>query len=1007
METTYEERLLKERYCVDGEKDWSDICKRVANYIGNDSDQVVNFMTLMLDKDFLPNSPTLMNSGTANPMLSACFFIDVEDSIDSIFDANKNAAKIFQRGGGVGFNFSKIRPAGSKVGRRNGVASGVVSFMHVFDTMTEVVKQGGSRRGAMMGCLDITHPEIKKFITCKSTEGDLSNFNISVKLTDEFMKSPDPEIMNLIVNGIYKNGEPGILFKDTIEKYNPAPEYGELNCNPCLYENTYLFTNNGLEKIKDLKSPLYDGSNFIDGKSWATGIKSVVKVTTKSGYEYITTPDHLFMLSDNNWCKAIDLKDKNIKHAINEMEWVGTNPYENIDYEMAGFLFGDGSYHIASGYVKYVYFTPIKDQVIIDKFKATIGGEPYQQGRNKLMMNIPINSIYSTLYKTRIEYRGIPDWIMTLPKENMRSFIRGLFSANGCNLSKYSKIQLVSINKSMLQQIQQMLTLFGIKAKLWVHNKSTDIEFSNGIYNCKESYHLVLSRESYVKYMKNIGFIQSYKNEFIQKKWFGKEYDYEKVISVETIGELPVYDFNSPNSHYGITNGAIVHNCSEALLTSGESCNLGSINLLNHIKNNTIDYDKLTTTIDSAVVFLNNVINKNKYPIPEIDFASKRTRKIGLGIMGFHDALIKMGIPYSSNKALNIAEEVMKFINDRAHVVSESLGKNPNIKQNRMNASLTSIAPTGTISIIAGASSGIEPVFNWVYTRKDTMGEHYIVHPLFEEALKEWYRGNSRSDYEDVIKHCHEKGTIRDIDFLPESFRTLFTNAMDIPSSMHVQMQAAFQKNVDMSISKTINLPNSATKEEIRQVIFDAWKSGCKGLTIYRNGSRENEVLSLKKPVIEDKIVDWIDTENAFYESKTPAIIYKVHSGCGKFYVIIGHDKEEPTMIFVEGDGVGGCNANMAAMGRSISAGLEWGTPAENYVKQFSKVKCMTAMNNKKSCGKSCADITGKCIDDSIKTLQPKEIVIGKNEEKCCDNPHYVMEGGCRICTNCGKSRCS
>jgi ribonucleoside-diphosphate reductase alpha chain len=680
METTYEERLLKERYCVDGEKDWSDICKRVANYIGNDSNQVVNFMTLMLDKDFLPNSPTLMNAGTANPMLSACFFLDVEDSIDSIFDANKNAAKIFQRGGGVGFNFSKIRPAGSKVGRRNGVASGVVSFMNVFDTMTEVVKQGGSRRGAMMGCLDITHPEIKNFITCKTTEGDLSNFNISVKLTDEFMKNPDPEIINLIVTGIWKNGEPGVLFKDTIEKYNPAPEYGELNPNPC----------------------------------------------------------------------------------------------------------------------------------------------------------------------------------------------------------------------------------------------------------------------------------------------------------------------------------------TEALLTSGESCNLGSINLSNHIKNNAIDYDKLKSTIDSAVVFLNNVIDKNKYPIPEIDFASKRTRKIGLGIMGFHDALIKMGIPYNSQNALNIAEEVMKFINDRAHSVSESLGKNPNIKQNRMNASLTSIAPTGTISIIAGASSGIEPVFNWVYTRKDTLGEHYIVHPLFEETLKEELkRINSVHSYDGIIKHCHETGTIRDMTILSEKFRDLYSNAMDIPSSMHVKMQAAFQKNVDMSISKTINLPNSATKEEIKQIIIDAWKSGCKGLTIYRNGSRENEVLSLKKPIVEDKIVDWIETENAFYESKTPAIIYKVHSGCGKFYVIIGHDKEEPTMIFVEGDGVGGCQANMAAMGRSISAGLEWGTPAENYVKQFSKVKCMTAMNNKLSCGKSCADITGKCLGDAIKMLQPKIIKDEKKEEKCCDNPHYVMEGGCRICTNCGKSRCS
>lgn len=226
------DKLIKERYCVEGEKYWNDICYRVSEYIGDDQTQRKLFFDLMSNKDFICNSPTLMNAGTDNPMLSACFRLPVEDTIESIFDANKNAAKIFAKGGGVGFNFSKLRPAGSRVGKRNGVSSGVVSFMEVFNVMTEVVKQGGARRGAMMGCLDISHPEIKNFITCKQHEGHLSNFNISVKLTDEFMKLPNNEIMNLIVDGIYRNGEPGILFKDTIEKHNPTPEYGELDPNP-------------------------------------------------------------------------------------------------------------------------------------------------------------------------------------------------------------------------------------------------------------------------------------------------------------------------------------------------------------------------------------------------------------------------------------------------------------------------------------------------------------------------------------------------------------------------------------------------------------------------------------------------------------------------------------------------------------------------------------------------------------------------------------------------------
>ena len=221
---TYEDKLIKERYCVEGENTKNDVYHRVSEYIGNDQTQRTLFYELMANNNFLPNSPTLMNAGTPTPQLSACFFLDIEDSIDSIFDANKNAAKIFKSGGGVGFNFSKLRAKGSKVGNRNGVSSGVVSFMEVFNTMTDVVKQGGLRRGAMMGCLDITHPEIKDFISCKEKEGKLSNFNISVKLTDKFMESPNNEIVNLIIDGIYRNGEPGILFKDTIERANPCPE---------------------------------------------------------------------------------------------------------------------------------------------------------------------------------------------------------------------------------------------------------------------------------------------------------------------------------------------------------------------------------------------------------------------------------------------------------------------------------------------------------------------------------------------------------------------------------------------------------------------------------------------------------------------------------------------------------------------------------------------------------------------------------------------------------------
>lgn len=1013
MTEDFVDKILKERYMIDGETCWSNICARVATYIGNTEEERDEFFRLLADKDFLPNSPTLMNAGTDNPMLSACFYIPVEDSIDSIFDANKNAAKIFKSGGGVGFNFSKLRPKGSKVGNRCGVSSGVVSFMEVFNTMTEVVKQGGLRRGAMMACLNVTHPEIKDFIVCKHQEGKLSNFNISVKLTDEFMNNlEDPhnrEIMDLIVDGIWRNGEPGILFKDTIEKYNPAPENGELSPNPCLYKDTYLFTSCGLEKIENLHSSLYDGNIFVTPKVWGSGIKETVKIITKSGYEYITTPDHLFMLDNNSWCEAHNLIGKHIKHDISEKFWIGVNPNTKIDYEVAGFLFGDGSYHGASRYVKYVYFTPDKDCEVINKFKEQINSDIYKTNDNKLMMSIPKDSVYSTLFTTKIEYRNIPDWIMALPKPEMKLFLRGLFSANGCNLSEYSKIQLVSINKPMLQQVQQMLAIIGIKAKLWVHNKSQDVNFTNGKYTCKTSYHLVISRISYSKYMKEIGFIQSYKNRFDSSKHYTQEFDYEEVISVESNGLLSVYDFNSPNTHYGLTNGAYVHNCGEALLSDYEACCLGSINLSNHIVDGVIDWAKLSKTVELGVIFLNNVIDKNKFPLPEIDRAVKRTRKIGLGVMGWHDALIKMGVPYSSDKALDIANDVMCFINTGANNASAALGDNPLIGVPRKNASCTSIAPTGTISLIAGVSSGIEPVFNWVYTRHDTFGDHLIVHPLFEAALKKAVKGytlNAKKDFEEVIKHCNEKGTIQDIAWLPQDFKDLFMNASDIKPISHVLMQAEFQKYVDQSISKTINCNAKTTKKEIEQIIIDAWNMDCKGLTIYRNGSRENEVLSNK-----------IATEPFKAPLKRPKFIDckpqgKYKSGCGNLYLTLGTVDGKPYTISIEGKH-GGCTSLLKAIEEHIRLEMRNGIPIADIVKACRETTCNNALyqfKQGKCDGKSCSAIVGDYIEhimkDSIITDNTGNL--SQNTDKCpdCGKP-VVMESGCKTCKNCGWSRCN
>lgn len=706
------ENILKERYYLPDEKSWSNICFRVSKFIGGSEDEKDDFYHEMYDMKFIPNSPTLMNAGTDNPMLSACFYLPVEDSIESIFDAIKYGAMIHKLGGGTGYNFSKLRAEGSPVGSTNGVASGPVSFMKIFDAATEQIKQGGKRRGANMGSLMVNHPDIKKFITCKSKEGDIKNFNISVWLTDEFLNHPNEEVMNLIIEGIYKNGEPGLLFYDTVNAANPNPELGALE---------------------------------------------------------------------------------------------GVNP------------------------------------------------------------------------------------------------------------------------------------------------------------------------------------------------------------------------------------------CSEAILHPYESCNLGSINLTKFVAGDHFDWVKLSKSIRIAVRFLNKVINKNKYPLKEIEVATKTTRKIGLGVMGWADALIMMGIRYGSDESFNLAEELMKYIGEVAK------------HENNGNSSLTAIAPTGTISIFANVSSGIEPNFSFVYERKNAAGSGKVINPLFDKELKKLLKTDMKSPhipektkkyltykkfddvYDEVIDYCFKHGSIQSIEWLPDEFKEVFVTAMDISWEDHIYMQAAFQKYVDQSISKTINLPNNATKEDIKKAIYLAASLGCKGLTMYREGSRECEVLSLDKPTQTSNVVnvtyvqtnppiEWtIQNPTITNGEKRPkelfGVSYKALSGCGKLYVTINYKDKKPYEVFVFTGGNGGCQAQNQAIGRLISVALRNDVNYETIVRQLNRVTCPIAMKNKCD-GKSCSDIIGNLLKQSmgdevervhsINTFDERVDKTPKNNHVCPEcGKNITMSEGCRTCYHCGWSKCS
>lgn len=503
------------------------------------------FYEVMANLDFLPNSPTLMNAGRRLQQLSACFVLPIEDSISSIMDTAKTTALIHQSGGGTGFSFSKLRPEGSLVRSSGGRASGPISFMGIFNKTTEVIKQGGKRRGANMGILEVSHPDIEKFIEAKTKRGTLENFNLSVAVSDEFMEA------------VLRNGE--------YEQVNPS-----------------------------------------------TGERKSVKA-------------------------------KPIFDEIVQRAWESGDP---------GIVFLD-----------------------------------------------EINRKNPTLHLGRIE------------------------STNPC-------------------------------------------------------------------------------------------------------GEQPLHPY--------------------------ESCNLGSINLSRMVEDGKINWQKLERVVKTAVHFLDNVIDMNRYPLPEIEKMTLGNRRIGLGVMGFADMLIKLDIPYDSEKGIKVAEEIMEKISEKARIASRDLavkrGVFPNFqgsvydngdKNLRVrNATQTTIAPTGSISMIAGCSSGIEPSYATAYIKDVVGGVSYGVNPLFIQIAKE------RGFYSDeLIQKVAEKGSTHGLPEVPEDVQRLFATAHEISLQQHVKMQAAFQKYTDNAVSKTINLPESATVEDVRQAYLLVYQLGCKGITVYRDQSREEQIL--------------------------------------------------------------------------------------------------------------------------------------------------------------------
>ena len=695
-----------------------------------------SFYRMMTNLEFLPNSPTLMNAGRPLGQLSACFVLPVEDTMEGIFETIKQAALIHKSGGGTGFSFSRLRPCGSAVNSTGGVASGPISFMKVFNMATEAVKQGGTRRGANMGILRVDHPDIMEFIHCKTNNKEITNFNISVGLTEKFMNAVgagkdcglvEPhggrvtgtlnarEVVECIVDAAWHNGEPGIIFLDRLNRDNVVPKAGEIeSTNPC--------------------------------------------------------------------------------------------------------------------------------------------------------------------------------------------------------------------------------------------------------------------------------------------------------------GEQPLLPY--------------------------ESCNLGSINLTKMLREEngvySFDWDKLKATAKKAVHFLDNVIDANKYPLKEIDFMTKQTRKVGLGVMGWADALLRLKIPYNSEQAVRLAETVMRAVTEAGREESRELAKVrgtfPLFQESTLdqelpqrNATVTTIAPTGTLSLLASCSSGVEPIFGYVYIRNIMDGTEMIeVNPILREVLEE------RGLYSDeLMKKIAKQGSLEGIEEIPEEIRRVFVSAHEVSPEFHIRMQAAFQRHTDNAVSKTVNFCNSATREEVAEVYKLAFRLGCKGVTIYRDGSRSEQVLNIGKVKKDGQEESPAEGGQAVIKPRprpdmTTGITERVKIGCGNLYITVNYDDKGICEIFTNTGKAGGCPSQSEATARLASIALRSGIDVRSIIDQLKGIRCPSTIRQSGMKCTSCPDAIAKAIErvyqQQVRLGHWAEPELSAAEGPAASQAETVVpgrmrfcpecgaklehEGGCVICRNCGYSKC-
>ncbi|MFC1648207.1 LAGLIDADG family homing endonuclease [Nanoarchaeota archaeon] len=940
------------------------------------------------------------------------------------------------------------------------------------------------------------------------------------------------EIWDLMIDNAWATGDPGFVVIDRINASlsNPTPELGQIeSTNPCVTGDTLVTTDRGLIPIEKLA----DSSNiYVDVRAasatdngllleqlgttlskatavWETGVKETFRVETKSGYELEATSNHKIM-TNFGWKTVAELTtdDKVLIQSAEggfplraelPVSYKNTTEWSRELGQALGWLVGDGWLREGRD-ARAGFCFGNKDYAILEYLKPYLNGLYGKDIKEVLRNNNTIHLSYHSkpfvnffkalgVKPVKAEMKEVPNSIFTASKPAVQGFLQGLFTADGTigtgNSNNTNYIRLTSKSKRLLKGVQILLLNLGTKSRIYNRSRLPRDVFTykdkKGKLRVYESdgvlYELQISRDSIPVFLSKIGFLRGRHFEKIRDlervSFYSTEFE-DQVVSIKSTGLKKVYDLSEPITNSFIGNGFVVHNCGEQPLLPYEPCNLGSINLSNFViegKNPKIDWDRLGDIAQLATHFLDNVIDVNNYPLQEIERMAKSNRRIGLGVMGWAEMLSMLQIPYNSDNAFKLADEIMMFINESSMTMSVALGKERGLFPNwensiydsdskhyrgtsvyPRNCAKTTIAPTGTIGITAGLQgAGIEPFFAIVYTRYNAAGidalkqgetpteeqTFYEVNNVFQRMAKEndYFGMEKKELYQKVVDN---HGSLIGIPEIPKDVQMNFLTSHDLSPDDHVNVQAAFQRHTDNGVSKTVNLRNEATVEDVRDVYELAYNAGVKGVTIYRDGSKGQQVLNLKKEKKEEKateqitelieeveeevkIVDAAELVPAQGNKHEKSTYYKIKTGYGPVHIHINHDDKGPTRVFANisptGTEISGLTSALAII---LSKYFALGGDPKRILKHLNSVKGdkplgfgakrIDSIPHALSVAlKDHLVVTGK-LENTQTTLSDEKLVKYANDLYCtqCYSSNVALMSGCSepTCFDCGHSKC-